>query len=86
MPLPRLARPTLPGPANAGLAVVGAIVVGATLGGPLALVLAAALTWLWWGRPLALAGLFALALGFAAWIAPTPHASTTPAAANAATR
>ncbi|HVG95114.1 MAG TPA: hypothetical protein VND21_11755, partial [Planctomycetota bacterium] len=62
-----LPRGALPGKALVPSVVLGLVAFVATLGGPFAVLVAAALVWLWRGRPIWLAAVLALALGLASW-------------------
>ncbi len=64
----RLRRPALDAKKNAGLAVLGLVVLVVGLGSWAALVVWVPLAWLWWGRPLGMAALFAVALSIAAYV------------------
>lgn len=62
-----MARPSPSAPRDAGLAVLGAVSLLVGYGTWFPAVVAAVLSWLWWGRPLGMAAMFALAVSVAAW-------------------
>lgn len=88
--MPALSRASLqrlPGPVNAGIAALGIALVGIGYGSLLAVVVSLALAFLWWGRALGLAALFALALSVAGWInsgrTPPPRSAAVSTAGSA---
>ncbi|MCC7139352.1 MAG: hypothetical protein IT460_13095 [Planctomycetes bacterium] len=80
-----MSRPSPSVRRDAGLAVLGVVALVVGYGTWFPAVVAAALAWLWWGRALGMAAMFALAVSVAAWATEKDRgpAKTTKAAAAA---